>query len=58
MATAKNTKSKATENNKEQAVEKVQTKVTKKKDARIPLDVEVPTYLYKYKGWWYECGVV
>lgn len=42
MATAKNTKSKATETNKEQVVEKVQTKVAKKKDARIPLDVEVP----------------
>ena len=31
MATAKNTKSKATETNKEQAVEKAQTKVAKKK---------------------------
>ena len=42
MATAKNTKSKATGTTKAQVVEKTQPKVTTKKDERIPLDVEVP----------------
>jgi len=42
MATAKNTKSKRTGTDVEQAVEKTQPTSTKRKDARIPLDVEVP----------------
>lgn len=42
MATAKNTKSKPTTINKEQVVEKVQPKTAKRKNLRIPLDVEVP----------------
>ena len=42
MATAKNAKSKQTETVKEAVVEKTQPKSTKRKDTRIPLDVEVP----------------
>lgn len=42
MATTKNTKSKRTGTDVEQAVEKTQPTFTKRKDARIPLDVEVP----------------
>lgn len=42
MATTKNTKSRTTETIEEKVVEKAQPKNAKRKDTRIPLDVEVP----------------